>query len=116
MPSLQFCEAFSCLGQHTDFAVRMATLTMPGFLQATGDQTTFMIVAKDANGVQKSLGGDRFAVSWCHNGTKACTTGKLLVSSMYILCLHVLKTFPVSTTMSTGDAGHWSRHQEQAAH
>ena len=37
-----------------------------------------MIVAKDSNGVQKSLGGDIFAVSWCHNGTKACTTGKLL--------------------------------------
>ena len=79
----------------------MATHTMPGFFQAAGEQTTFMIVAKDANGVQKSLGGDRFAVTWCHNGNKACTTGKLLVSTVYILCLHVLNTFPVSIPMST---------------
>lgn len=50
-------------------------------LQVAGEATTFMIVAKDFHGVQKSLGGDRFAVSWCHNGTKAYTTGMLFVYS-----------------------------------
>ncbi|DBA83503.1 TPA: hypothetical protein ACH3X2_006431 [Trebouxia sp. C0005] len=44
---------------------------------AAGQQTQFMIIARDAQGTQKSLGGDTFAVSWCHASTGACTTGKV---------------------------------------
>ncbi|KAL0032084.1 hypothetical protein WJX77_004214 [Trebouxia sp. C0004] len=44
---------------------------------AAGQQTQFMIIARDAQGTQKSLGGDTFAVSWCHTATGACTTGKV---------------------------------------
>lgn len=46
-----------------------------------------MIVAKDPQGVQKSLGGDKFAVSWRHNGTNACTTGKSqLIGDISCIC------------------------------
>ena len=107
--SIAFCAIFSCLGQHTEFAVHMAKHNMPGFLQAAGEQTTFMIVAKDANGVQKSLGGDKFAVSWCHNGTKACTTGKPICE----LCVHPVLTCSedLSCQHYNGNRGCWSPEQ-----
>ena len=44
--------------------------------QAAGEEAPFVILAKDAHGSQKSLGGDRFAVSWCHTASGDCTTGE----------------------------------------
>ena len=35
-----------------------------------------MILAKDAQGIQKSLGGDKFSISWQHTSSGEATTGK----------------------------------------
>ena len=47
----------------------------PTALQAAGQQTHFMIIAKDAHSTQKSLGGDKFALSWQHTSSGTCSTG-----------------------------------------
>ncbi len=53
-------------------------------MQAAGQQTQFMVIARDALGTQKSLGGDTFAVSWCHTATGACTTGQCRLDNLAV--------------------------------
>lgn len=64
-------------------------------LFATGHSEDICMVAKDAKGFQKSLGGDIFTVSWLRNGqdNKPATHGeKQPVTLWYLDCsIHCLK-------------------------